>query len=113
VTARELGEISLAEALQLVCLIALKDPRRHGRAGARWLRRFLEQSPGAGLDDVAFVTGCLCLGSMLIPRRVGSESESNSSKRATISAASLTRVSCRSSARALFACRRSNQLAMI
>jgi hypothetical protein len=59
VTARELGEISLAEALELVCLIALKDPRRHGRAGARWLRRFLEQSPGAGLDDVAFVTGCL------------------------------------------------------
>jgi hypothetical protein len=37
--ARELGRISLAEALELLALIAKKDPRRHPRAAARWLQR--------------------------------------------------------------------------
>lgn len=59
VTAREIGRISLTEALELTALIALKDSRRHGRAGARWMRRFLEENERAGLDDVAFVAGCL------------------------------------------------------
>jgi hypothetical protein len=58
-TARELGKITLVEALELVALIAQKDPFRHGRAGARWVRRYLEEQPAAGLDDVTFVTGCL------------------------------------------------------
>jgi hypothetical protein len=59
VTAREIGRISLMEALELSALIALKDSRRHGRAGARWIRRYLEENESAGLDDVAFVAGCL------------------------------------------------------
>jgi hypothetical protein len=59
VTAREIGRISLVEALELTALIALKDSRRHGRAGARWLRRYLDENERAGLDDVAFVAGCL------------------------------------------------------
>jgi len=59
VTAREMGKVSLAEALELVALIAFKDPRRHGRAGARWVRRYLEENESAGLDDVVFVAGCL------------------------------------------------------
>jgi hypothetical protein len=54
-----MGKVSLAEALELVALIAFKDPRRHGRAGARWMRRYLEEHEGAGLDDVVFVAGCL------------------------------------------------------
>jgi hypothetical protein len=58
-TAREIGKVSLGEALELVALIAQHDPRRHGRAGARWTRRFLEEHPGAGLDDLALVVGCL------------------------------------------------------
>jgi hypothetical protein len=58
-TARELGRVSLAEALELTALIALKDPRRHGRAGARWIRRYLDENKSAGLDDVVFVAGCL------------------------------------------------------
>jgi hypothetical protein len=59
VTAREIGRVSLMEALELTALIALKDSRRHGRAGARWMRRYLEEHESAGLDDVSFVAGCL------------------------------------------------------
>jgi hypothetical protein len=58
-TAREMGKVTLEEALELVALIAFKDPRRHGRAGARWLRRYLEENPSAGLDDIVFITSCL------------------------------------------------------
>jgi hypothetical protein len=54
-----MGRISLLEALDLTALIALKDRRRHGRAGARWMRRYLDENESAGLDDVAFVAGCL------------------------------------------------------
>lgn len=55
-----MGKVTLAEALELTALIAFKDPRRHGRAGARWLRRYLEENESAGLDAAAFVVGCLC-----------------------------------------------------
>ena len=58
-TAREIGKVSLGDALELVALIAQHDSRRHGRAGARWTRRFLEEHPAAGLDDLALVVGCL------------------------------------------------------
>lgn len=58
-TARELEHIWLSEALELVALIARHDPKRHGRAGARWIRRYLEENRAAELDDVVFVTGCL------------------------------------------------------
>jgi hypothetical protein len=58
-TAREMGHVTLVEGLELTALIALRDSRRHGRAGARWTRRFLEERPDAGLDDLAFVVGCL------------------------------------------------------
>jgi hypothetical protein len=35
-TAREIGHVSLVEALELTLLIARKDPRRHRRVAARW-----------------------------------------------------------------------------
>ncbi len=57
--AREMGNVTLEEALELTALIAFKDPRRHGRAGTRWLARYLEENPQAGLDAAAFVVGCL------------------------------------------------------
>jgi hypothetical protein len=44
-----MGKVSLAEALELTALIAFKDTRRHGRAGARWPRRYLEENESAGL----------------------------------------------------------------
>jgi hypothetical protein len=58
-TAREVGRISLAEALELTLLIAQKEPRRHPRVAARWLLRYLEERPGATIADAAMVAGCL------------------------------------------------------
>ena len=41
--ARELGRISLAEALELTILIARKEPRRLPRVAVRWLERYLQE----------------------------------------------------------------------
>jgi len=52
------GEIprpTLLDLLELTALIAQKDPRRHGRVAARWLRRYLDVRDDATVDDVAFV----------------------------------------------------------
>jgi hypothetical protein len=54
-----MGVVSLEEAVELVALIAQKDSLRHRRAGARWVRRYLNENAAAGLDDVVFVSGCL------------------------------------------------------
>jgi hypothetical protein len=37
-TAKELGRISLADALEVTLLIARNDPRRQPRVAARWPR---------------------------------------------------------------------------
>jgi hypothetical protein len=58
-TLRELGRVSLVEALQLTALIAVKDPRRHARVSARWLARYLEHRDEATIDEVAHVVGAL------------------------------------------------------
>jgi hypothetical protein len=42
-TAREIGHVSLAEALELTALIAEKEPSRHGRFAVRWLMRYLQE----------------------------------------------------------------------
>jgi hypothetical protein len=54
-----MGRVSLVEALELTALIARKDPRRRGRAGARWLRRYLETNEDAGIDELALAAGAL------------------------------------------------------
>jgi hypothetical protein len=41
--AREMGSLSLADALQLCELLAKTDPARHERAALRWLGRFIEE----------------------------------------------------------------------
>ena len=56
--ARELGRISLADALELTALVARKDPRRHPRVAARWLQRYLEECD-ATLSEAALVVGAL------------------------------------------------------
>ena len=58
-TLREIGRVTLAEALQLTALIAVKDSRRHARVSARWLARWLEERDQATIDEAAFVTACL------------------------------------------------------
>jgi hypothetical protein len=57
-TAREIGDVSLAEALELTALIAEKEPSRHGPFAVRWLARYLqEQDPT--IDEIALVVGSL------------------------------------------------------
>ena len=58
-TLREIGRVTLVEALQLTALIAVKDPRRHARVSARWLVRYLETHEAATIDEVAHVVGVL------------------------------------------------------
>jgi hypothetical protein len=58
-TAKEVGRVSLAEALELTVLIARKDPRRHPRVAARWLTRYLEEVADATIDEAALVAACL------------------------------------------------------
>jgi hypothetical protein len=58
-TLREIGRVTLVEALQLTALIAEKDPRRHARVSARWLARWLAERDQATIDEAAFVTGAL------------------------------------------------------
>jgi hypothetical protein len=56
------GEIprpTLLDLLELTALIAQKDPRRHGRVAARWLRHYLDACDDATIDDVAFAASCL------------------------------------------------------
>jgi hypothetical protein len=57
--AREMGHVSLLEALELTALIAQKDPRRHRRACGRWLQRYLGELAAPMLDDAAIATVCL------------------------------------------------------
>jgi hypothetical protein len=58
-TAREIGRVSLAEALELTVLIARDDPRRHPRVAARWLSRYLEERAGATIDEAGIAAACL------------------------------------------------------
>jgi hypothetical protein len=53
VTAREIGRVTIAEALELTALVAGKQPHRYGRFAARWLCLYLEEHEKATLEDVA------------------------------------------------------------
>jgi hypothetical protein len=57
--ARELPQLSLEDALELTLLVARKDPRRHPRIAARWLLRYLEEDPGATVDEAALAASSL------------------------------------------------------
>lgn len=66
--ARQMGHVSLLEALELTALIAQKDPRRHRRAAGRWLQRYLAELAAPMLDDAAIAT--VCLGALGGPRHL-------------------------------------------
>jgi hypothetical protein len=56
--AREMGALSLADALLLCELLAKADPSRYERAALRWLQRFIvERSPP--LTEVALAASAL------------------------------------------------------
>jgi NAD(P)H-dependent FMN reductase len=59
--ARELPHLSLGDALELTFLIARKNPARHSRAAARWLRRYLEEHPEATIEEAGLVASCLAV----------------------------------------------------
>jgi hypothetical protein len=58
-TAKEIGRLSLAEALELTVLIARKDPRRHPRVAARWLWLYLDESLDVTIDEAAMAASSL------------------------------------------------------
>lgn len=58
-TAREIGKVSLVEALELTLLIAKKEPHRHPRVAARWLLRYLEEDDDATIDMLVLAASCL------------------------------------------------------
>ena len=57
--ARETRGLSLADALDLTALVALRSRERSRRFAARWLQRYLGETPGATIDDAVMVAGCL------------------------------------------------------
>jgi hypothetical protein len=59
VTAREIGRVTIAEALELTALVGRKRPHRHGRFAARWLCLYLEEHERATLEEVALLVAHL------------------------------------------------------
>jgi hypothetical protein len=59
VTAREIGRVTIAEALELTALVARKQPDRYGRFAARWLCLYLEEHERATLEDVELLVSSL------------------------------------------------------
>ena len=59
VTAREIGRVTIAEALELTALVARKQPHRYGRFAARWLCLWLEEHEKATLEDVTLLVSNL------------------------------------------------------
>ncbi len=59
VTAREIGRVTIAEALELTALVARKQPQRYGRFAARWLCLYLEEHEKATLEDVGMIVSNL------------------------------------------------------
>ena len=58
-TAREIGRVTIAEALELAALVARKQPERFGRFAARWLCLYLEEHEQTTLEDVALLVSNL------------------------------------------------------
>ena len=57
--ARELGRITLGEALELTLLVAEKDPARRSRFGVRWLRLLLAEDDNLTLEEAALAVSAL------------------------------------------------------
>jgi hypothetical protein len=58
-TARELGRITLEEALGLTALVAEKEPERRSRFAVRLLRRLLEEDGSLTIEEVTMAASCL------------------------------------------------------
>jgi hypothetical protein len=58
-TAREIGVLSLEDALRLTVLVAEKAPARLEAFTSRWLRRYLEEHSTISAVEVGFVSSSL------------------------------------------------------
>jgi hypothetical protein len=58
-TARELGRLTLADALDLFVLVIEKDPERRDRLAVRWLARLIEEDPRLTLDEARLAMSAL------------------------------------------------------
>ena len=65
-TAREIGRVTIAEALELTALVARKQPHRYGRFAARWLCLYLEEHEKTTLEQVSLLVSNLR--SLAIPK---------------------------------------------
>jgi hypothetical protein len=59
VTAREVGRLTLPDALDLTALIAMKDPGRRSRVAVRWLRRLLDEDELVAIEQASFAAAAL------------------------------------------------------
>jgi hypothetical protein len=57
--AREIGRVTIAEALELTALVARKQPHSYGRFAARWLCLYLEEHEKATIEDVELLVSNL------------------------------------------------------
>ena len=58
-TAREVGRLDLAEALELLNLIALHEPALYDRAARRWLARLLDERQDVTVLDLQLAAAAL------------------------------------------------------
>jgi hypothetical protein len=56
---RTTGRLTLVEALELTALVSRDDTRRRSRYAARWLTRWLAETPTATLEDATAVVAYL------------------------------------------------------
>jgi hypothetical protein len=57
--AREIGRLTLGEALALTALVAQKDPTHRSRYVLRWLRWLLEEDKHLTIEEAAFAVSAL------------------------------------------------------
>jgi hypothetical protein len=57
--AREMGELALPDALDFCLLLAEFDPERWPRAAARWLGRFILESPAITLNEAVMAAAAV------------------------------------------------------
>ena len=63
--AKEMGYVSLRDALGLLVLYASEDSPKYGKAATRWLGRLALESDDLSLDDVQLAAAAL----QALPRR--------------------------------------------
>jgi hypothetical protein len=56
---RQVGVVTLEEALFFLALVALKDRPRSRRMAARWLQRWLAETAAPTIEDAPMIAGAL------------------------------------------------------